>query len=56
MRVFAAGGLSQPTFHLSGRGRSEEHGEQLPRAAASVRPDRPLFLLFLPPGGGIRGG
>uniref|UniRef100_A0A674P2L8 Carbonic anhydrase n=1 Tax=Takifugu rubripes TaxID=31033 RepID=A0A674P2L8_TAKRU len=50
-----AGRLPQPPLHLRRGGSSEEHGEQLPRAAASVRPDRPLLLHLLSAGGGISG-
>lgn len=51
--LLVAGGLPQPSFHLSWGGGSEEHGEQLPRAAASLRSHRPLFLHSFPSGGAV---
>lgn len=52
----AAGRVPQPALHLGGGGSAEEHGEQLPGAAAPLRPHRSLLLQPLPEGGAAGSG
>lgn len=49
----SAGGLPEPSFHLSRRGGTEEYGEQLPCAAASLWSHRTLFIHSFPSGGSV---
>lgn len=49
----SAGSFPEPSVHLGRGGGTEEHGEQLPRAAASPGSNRPLLLHSLPTGGAV---